>query len=106
MFVCAFISRLLILFISLFSFIFFFFSSRRRHTRLVSDWSSDVCSSDLWGFYSFSHLFVSACHLSVLIHTHTHLHLILLYLMSSFVPFVCHFIVHIQIGRASCRERV
>src|SRR5438093_1826331 len=28
---------------------FFFFSSRRRHTRLVSDWSSDVCSSDLPG---------------------------------------------------------
>src|SRR5438046_8753439 len=27
----------------------FFFSSRRRHTRLVSDWSSDVCSSDLQG---------------------------------------------------------
>src|SRR5438093_10533526 len=25
----------------------FFFSSRRRHTRLVSDWSSDVCSSGL-----------------------------------------------------------
>src|SRR5437016_12948848 len=25
----------------------FFFSSRRRHTSLVSDWSSDVCSSDL-----------------------------------------------------------
>src|SRR5262249_56794062 len=24
-----------------------FFASRRRHTRLVSDWSSDVCSSDL-----------------------------------------------------------
>src|SRR5262249_60119094 len=29
------------------SIFFFFFSSRRRHTRLVSDWSSDVCSSDL-----------------------------------------------------------
>src|SRR5438093_9032772 len=27
--------------------IHFFFSSGRRHTRLVSDWSSDVCSSDL-----------------------------------------------------------
>src|SRR6267142_1169890 len=27
--------------------IFFFFSSRRRHTRLTCDWSSDVCSSDL-----------------------------------------------------------
>src|SRR6266542_5243662 len=28
-------------------FIFFFFSSRRRHTRCYRDWSSDVCSSDL-----------------------------------------------------------
>src|SRR2546426_3188246 len=28
---------------------FFFFSSRRRHTRLQGDWSSDVCSSDLVG---------------------------------------------------------
>src|SRR2546429_8344077 len=27
---------------------FFFFSSRRRHTRCSRDWSSDVCSSDLW----------------------------------------------------------
>src|SRR6266566_8193320 len=27
--------------------VFFFFSSRRRHTRLQGDWSSDVCSSDL-----------------------------------------------------------
>src|SRR5256885_13154535 len=27
--------------------IVFFFSSRRRHTRLQGDWSSDVCSSDL-----------------------------------------------------------
>src|SRR5256885_10559347 len=41
--------------------LWFFFSSRRRHTRLQGDWSSDVCSSDLgdprlhWvvgGFYS------------------------------------------------------
>ena len=28
----------------------FFFSSRRRHTRLRRDWSSDVCSSDLVGY--------------------------------------------------------
>src|SRR2546426_3264936 len=28
----------------------FFFSSRRRHTRLQGDWSSDVCSSDLFVF--------------------------------------------------------
>src|SRR2546421_9200639 len=30
-----------------FTFSFFFFSSRRRHTRSDRDWSSDVCSSDL-----------------------------------------------------------
>src|SRR5437899_5386377 len=34
----------LLLFLFMF---FFFFSSRRRHTRCLSDWSSDVCSSDL-----------------------------------------------------------
>src|SRR6266487_4821034 len=30
----------------------FFFSSRRRHTRWTGDWSSDVCSSDLFGLGS------------------------------------------------------
>src|SRR2546429_7025226 len=29
------------------SYLIFFFSSRRRHTRCSRDWSSDVCSSDL-----------------------------------------------------------
>src|SRR6266480_5588261 len=28
--------------------VFFFLSSRRRHTRLTCDWSADVCSSDLF----------------------------------------------------------
>src|SRR5207237_6704135 len=28
-------------------YLYFFFSSRRRHTRFKCDWSSDVCSSDL-----------------------------------------------------------
>src|SRR5690242_21609049 len=32
------------------SYFIFFFSSRRRHTRLTCDWSSDVCSSDLHVF--------------------------------------------------------
>src|SRR5690606_39381294 len=31
----------------LFKLFYFFFSSRRRHTRFSRDWSSDVCSSDL-----------------------------------------------------------
>src|SRR5437879_9763167 len=30
-----------------FALVLFFFSSRRRHTRYIGDWSSDVCSSDL-----------------------------------------------------------
>src|SRR5256886_4413679 len=30
---------------------FFFFSSRRRHTRFDCDWSSDVCSSDLFSVF-------------------------------------------------------
>src|ERR1022692_4440779 len=34
----------------MFLILFFFFSSRRRHTRLQGDWSSDVCSSDLYVF--------------------------------------------------------
>src|SRR6266850_2767474 len=33
----------------MFNVYYFFFSSRRRHTRLQGDWSSDVCSSDLTG---------------------------------------------------------
>src|SRR2546430_15278047 len=48
--------------------LFFFFSSRRRHTRFDCDWSSDVCSSDLGGNYqepmrphSLSLLVVIAC---------------------------------------------
>src|SRR2546427_1546776 len=32
--------------------LFFFFSSRRRHTRFDCDWSSDVCSSDLYDLWA------------------------------------------------------
>ena len=41
-------------------FCIFFFSSRRRHTRLVRDWSSDVCSSDLTHSEHFWHFWVLA----------------------------------------------
>src|SRR5262245_62904639 len=43
--ICTFLFFCCSLFICFF--FFFFFSSRRRHTRCLSDWSSDVCSSDL-----------------------------------------------------------
>src|SRR5690348_17381314 len=39
---------------------FFFFSSRRRHTRWTGDWSSDVCSSDLTTEVESQHLTSSA----------------------------------------------
>src|SRR5262245_64417594 len=38
---------LLLTFVIALYLLLFFFSSRRRHTRCLSDWSSDVCSSDL-----------------------------------------------------------
>src|SRR3712207_7657098 len=40
-------------------FVCFFFSSRRRHTRYWRDWSSDVCSSDL--FFILSKRCISRC---------------------------------------------
>src|SRR5215470_12737000 len=42
--------------------IFFFFSSRRRHTRCYRDWSSDVCSSDLEGCADLPYLGGSQVH--------------------------------------------
>src|SRR2546422_1269798 len=36
--------------------VFFFFSSRRRHTRCSRDWSSDVCSSDLMSSSDIRHV--------------------------------------------------
>src|SRR5690606_40469096 len=54
---------------------FFFFSSRRRHTRFSRDWSSDVCSSDLLVSHLFNNQY-SGVLVDRLIHGchHTHLH--------------------------------
>src|SRR5690606_39728448 len=46
-----------------FFFFFFFFSSRRRHTRFSRDWSSDVCSSDLWFIFWLIALPISQTHM-------------------------------------------
>src|SRR6266496_5894538 len=40
---------------------FFFFSSRRRHTRSLRDWSSDVCSSDLIRLRPAAHICLLSC---------------------------------------------
>src|SRR5256886_11218930 len=87
----------------------FFFSSRRRHTRFDCDWSSDVCSSDLA---------IAVVGLAVnlgcawLLHAHaaTSLNVRGAYLhalgdaLSSVGVVVAALVV--EIGRASCRERV
>src|SRR5437899_2620155 len=49
---------------------FFFFSSRRRHTRCLSDWSSDVCSSDLWAVEQVSLSTHNGTHLDAPWHFH------------------------------------
>src|SRR2546421_3273692 len=89
--------------------IYFFFSSRRRHTRSDRDWSSDVCSSDLP-----SNLWVMA--------DQTRLEQVLMNLLTNAVKYTPNggaitigsrrvdgegeIQVKDKIGRASCRERV
>src|SRR5256885_8253959 len=95
---------------------FFFFSSRRRHTRLQGDWSSDVCSSDLsspakdggviavtralqlLGAFALgeSHLSLAELSRRCALHKTTVLRLARTLAQSGFM----------EIGRASCRERV
>ena len=86
----------------------FFFSSRRRHTRYIGDWSSDVCSSDLGFYVAWSKgtpILKFDCHFfeafeSALTGEGTNPFLWML--ESDIVPQQ----VQVEIGRASCRERV
>src|SRR5256885_2961964 len=98
----------LAIFKELCSLIFFFFSSRRRHTRLQGDWSSDVCSSDLsdslFGFHApLDYVMRDAVDRFLTIHGPDE---------GAFarrtLPPKCPFIASspYEIGRASCRERV
>src|SRR2546430_9134398 len=89
-------------------FVFFFFSSRRRHTRFDCDWSSDVCSSDLPGDVVVG-LRSSGIHSNGLTLARD-----VLFRQAGFSPFqsvepltksVGEELLT-QIGRASCRERV
>src|SRR5262245_63233685 len=79
-----------------FFFFFFFFSSRRRHTRCLSDWSSDVWSSDLLEPRGFTRVERSA--LQALLDA-----LLLVDVALHFRP--GRLGGRREIGRASCRER-
>src|SRR5438046_9675478 len=75
---------------------YFFFSSRRRHTRLVSDWSSDVCSSDLDGVW-----------IALLTTLSSPLIILAKKIQTpSLARSKRDFVRITKIGRASCRERV
>src|SRR5436853_2543367 len=92
----------------IFFFIFFFFSSRRRHTRCLSDWSSDVCSSDLVSITLMS--LVGLRDMSV-IETPPKDRMAIQTVVAPFDEklirsAVEHELERGEIGRASCRERV
>src|SRR5438132_3615623 len=85
----------------------FFFSSRRRHTRSLCDWSSDVCSSDLLTRKLLPQMI--ARKRGAILNVSS---------LAGFLPipgtavyaatkaYVNSFSEALQIGRASCRERV
>src|SRR5256885_3085227 len=88
---------------------FFFFSSRRRHTRLQGDWSSDVCSSDLSAlgqFHDLDAMILAVGHRAYLEMPRSKLvgmlrsGGVLVDVKSALKP------EDAEIGRASCRERV
>src|SRR3989440_1999300 len=88
---------------------FFFFSSRRRHTRSDRDWSSDVCSSDLgaqvlsggWGLAIGAGVSTNRATYATVANASGAV-------WSEPVPgeVWLHEWLHGEIGRASCRERV
>src|SRR5690242_21915517 len=80
---------------------FFFFSSRRRHTRLTCDWSSDVCSSDLKQLDAVEGRQLAARRLRQDAAREAELHGLA---NPSFG--LAHGAHLAEIGRASCRERV
>src|SRR3989440_1383832 len=86
---------------------FFFFSSRRRHTRSDRDWSSDVCSSDLGqnsGFAS-GHSWVVAVYPTAAYGASAPDYSTN-YSLATIATNYGLFATNVKIGRASCRERV
>src|SRR2546422_9173095 len=79
--------------------VLFFFSSRRRHTRCSRDWSSDVCSSDLWSM-------VPAVIVALLILRRMRVEDRFLHDNLRGDGDYAATVRHREVGRAACRERV
>src|SRR5260370_25416078 len=87
----------------------FFFSSRRRHTRFKCDWSSDVCSSDLFRCAALRRpAFVRLSAIRKLVGEARRNGMIGLEEAANLseIPNVRQKGTRLEIGRASCRERV
>src|SRR2546430_9043063 len=88
--------------------VFFFFSSRRRHTRFDCDWSSDVCSSDLSSSPSLGRAALIAEHGNKQVGDARRSHVAKRGELLAFDTIEQQDAApeHLEIGRASCRERV
>src|SRR3546814_10698540 len=91
-------------------YVFFFFKQKTAYEMRISDWSSDVCSSDLAILQSLSHGFMTALFFALIgmIYERTHTRDIMkLGGLLKVIPFISAiYIIAGKIGRASCRERV
>src|SRR2546430_13475094 len=90
-------------------YVYFFFSSRRRHTRFDCDWSSDVCSSDLGTVAEARRLWAAVARTNVMIKvpgTREGWSAIERLLTDGINVNITLLFSLEQIGRASCRERV
>src|SRR3546814_5252026 len=76
--------------------IFFFFKQKTAYEMRISDWSSDVCSSDLSPPQRIAHVIFSTS--SLMFELSAEFPMLALILTRKFLP--------MKIGRASCRERV
>src|SRR5256885_10495525 len=88
----------------------FFFSSRRRHTRLQGDWSSDVCSSDLGVVFALASLVLHGATCAFW-KRRTGYWLPFIWYHAATYPVESGDLARVlriypEIGRASCRERV
>src|SRR3546814_5213015 len=103
--VCGYREQTMLAFVG-FGFVFFFFKQKTAYEMRISDWSSDVCSSDLWDEDSIT-MAVEAARDALEGMDRSAIERVLI--ASTTLPFADRQnagVVNEEIGRASCRESV
>src|SRR3546814_6841247 len=88
---------------------FFFFKQKTAYEMRISDWSSDVCSSDLAANEQLDYNFTTRDYAFVAVEWNKDLFAAIRERTSETAGYGRHVLIgptHFQIGRASCRERV